>query len=88
MNRMMKVAMNSMARRYFCSSTDSKPAEIFGTLPKDGNGIAVSQYAETFRTFTREQVSQFASLVGDSNPLHTCWHKEDFRMLHSILMQG
>ena len=52
-------------------STTSSSLSIEGTIPKDGKGIAVNQYAQVQRKFTNMDVTQFANLVGDHNPLHS-----------------
>jgi acyl dehydratase len=50
---------------------------ISGTLPRHGKGVAVGQYATVERVFTEHDVDTYARLVGDSNPLHTSWTRQE-----------
>jgi acyl dehydratase len=53
------------------------PIGIEGTIPREGRGIEVHQYAEVKRTFSASDVTQFGNLVGDNNPLHSALTKSD-----------
>jgi len=46
---------------------------VRGSIPANGNGVAVGQIAESNRIFTSEDVNLFGKLVGDENPLHQRW---------------
>jgi 3-hydroxybutyryl-CoA dehydratase len=48
---------------------------ISGTIPHGGIGVAIGQFAELERVFSVADVSNFATLVGDHNPLHADWKK-------------
>ncbi|KAL7471904.1 hypothetical protein ACHAXS_012225 [Conticribra weissflogii] len=52
------------------SSHDINCNRIQGTLPMNGNGIELGQYAECRRTFSQEDVSKFGNLIGDLNQIH------------------
>ena len=45
-------------------------AQIRGTIPRMGIGLEIHQFADMNRSFTVDDVSMFASLTGDSNPIH------------------
>jgi acyl dehydratase len=57
---------------------DSFVPVIRGTLPRHHveRQLSVGQYAETDRCYTRLDVSDFARLVRDGNPLHSSWEQE------------
>jgi len=59
----------SSAGNYPFVNTGSKDGLLRGTLAQ-GDGIAVSQYAELHRTFTERQVQLYSELIGDMNPIH------------------
>lgn len=43
---------------------------IEGTIPWGGEGLAVGQYARNRRVFSSGEIYDFATIVGDHNPLH------------------
>ena len=47
--------------------------DVTGTIPRDGLGIAVGQFAGARRTFTEAEIDVFGCLVSDRNPLHSSW---------------
>jgi acyl dehydratase len=49
---------------------------ITSTIPAMGYGIQVGQYASKERTYTSQDVEQFATVVQDWNPLHTALHRD------------
>jgi acyl dehydratase len=57
---------------------------IRGTIPRMGIGVALNQYAELDRTYTIDDVTQFASLVGDSNPIHILDQVPNHPLLHEV----
>lgn len=59
---------------YSRHKSSTAPPQITGTIPPGGRGIAVSQFAEIERIFTAEDISRYAALVGDSNPIHRRGH--------------
>jgi acyl dehydratase len=67
-------------------------SQICGTIPRLGIGLAVNQFALLKRSFSVEDVSLFASLVGDFNPIHRN-QKNAATILddlkgHPLLLQG
>jgi 3-hydroxybutyryl-CoA dehydratase len=60
-----------LTKRGLCSAY--KPYNIIGTIPKDGQGVVVGQYAEIERVFSEEDIMAYGRLVGDMNPLHQSW---------------
>jgi acyl dehydratase len=54
----------------FHSESKENGYRICGTIPRMGSGLAVNQFAEMKRSFSSDDVTLFASLVGDSNPIH------------------
>jgi acyl dehydratase len=61
---------------------------IHGNLPRHSveSLLAVGQYAETERSYTRCDVSDFARLVRDGNPLHSLWEQERTSVTTSDLL--
>ena len=55
---------------------------VEGTIPCDGEGLAVGQYAHTHRVFSGSDVQDFARITGDHNPLH---QPLDTRHLSAVL---
>ena len=51
--------------------------EIVGTIPRGGQGIEISQYAEIRKIFTADDVLLYGRLVGDRNPLHLQGHMRE-----------
>lgn len=43
---------------------------IRGTIPSYGKGLEVGQFAELHRTYRQHDLQNFASLIGDYNPVH------------------
>uniref|UniRef100_A0A7S2UDE0 MaoC-like domain-containing protein n=1 Tax=Attheya septentrionalis TaxID=420275 RepID=A0A7S2UDE0_9STRA len=56
--------------KYLKRYISSEQARVVGTIPQGGHGIKESQYAEVMRSFTREDVAEYAALIGDHNPIH------------------
>ena len=50
-------------------SSSSVPV-VFSTIPRLGKGVRVGQYANTTRTYRRHEVTNFARLLHDFNPIH------------------
>lgn len=63
--------------RPICSSARYFSSNIQGTLPVSGIGVAVDQYAEVQRVFTQDDVNRYGELLGDMNPLHRRWSKDN-----------
>jgi 3-hydroxybutyryl-CoA dehydratase len=59
--------------------SSSQSTRIEGTIPRDGIGIAVNQYAEVRRVFSPSDVAHFGDVVGDKNPLHESLPAEEVR---------
>ena len=51
------------------SSSSSVPV-VFSTIPRLGQGVRVGHYANTTRTYRRQEVNTFARLLHDFNPIH------------------
>jgi 3-hydroxybutyryl-CoA dehydratase len=61
-------------KRHLSYTTTSHNGDQFivsGTIPQNGHGLALNQYAEVRRVFTEDDIHQFGQLIGDSNPLHS-----------------
>ena len=53
------------------NTNESNPyINIQGTIPSHGKEIQVGQFAELRRTFGQQDITTFANLVGDMNPVH------------------
>jgi len=52
-------------------------ANVQGTIPNQGRGMAEGQFAEVHRTFVKDDVQTFGSLIFDFNPLHQSWDMAD-----------
>jgi len=48
----------------------NQPVPVRGTLPYNGIGLAVGQYAEINRLYTEDDLIAFGRLTGDYNPIH------------------
>lgn len=58
------------SKRNFETHLSQNGSCVRGTIPKDGNGLALEQYAEVSRSFSDMEVEQFSNLIQDSNPIH------------------
>ncbi|CAB9508556.1 Peroxisomal [Seminavis robusta] len=65
-------------------------SDVKGSIPIDGIGVEVGQYAMVERSFSAEQVLQFGNLIHDLNPLHLTWQEETLPLelqTHPLLLQ-
>jgi len=58
---------------------------ISGTIAVNGADLTIDQFAEVHRIFTPEDVSLYATLIGDDNPIHRSSLKNE--TLHSNASQ-
>lgn len=65
-----KLVVQKCRGKSFSSST------VQGTLPVGGMGVQIDHFASVQRVFTQEDVSAYARLVGDMNPLHQPMHQK------------
>eukprot|EP00581_Thalassiosira_minuscula_P005182 CAMPEP_0183736666 /NCGR_PEP_ID=MMETSP0737-20130205/49911_1 /TAXON_ID=385413 /ORGANISM="Thalassiosira miniscula, Strain CCMP1093" /LENGTH=246 /DNA_ID=CAMNT_0025970727 /DNA_START=360 /DNA_END=1100 /DNA_ORIENTATION=+ len=56
--------------RHQSTSSQSKINNMQGTIPSNGEGIQIGQFAELHRNFTQNDVNTFGALSGDFNPVH------------------
>mmetsp|Transcript_10404 Transcript_10404/g.12664 ORF Transcript_10404/g.12664 Transcript_10404/m.12664 type:complete len:246 (+) Transcript_10404:77-814(+) len=64
------VHLQIQSKRNFETHPSQNGSCVRGTIPKDGNGLAVKQYAEVSRSFSDMDVEQFSHLIQDTNPIH------------------
>ena len=65
---------------------------IDGTIPFEGKGLQIGQYAEISRSYSQEDVEAFGTLIGDMNPVHfpnnRNQHSLERPIVHGILLSA
>lgn len=62
---------NVLTKRLSSSTTNASKFQIRGSFVESGCVPELGRYCEVSHTFSHEEVVQFASLCGDTNPIHT-----------------
>lgn len=74
-----KMESTSTGKRHYLSTNVKGKSEtqitrtIVGTIPLNGNGIEIGQFAECHASFSQQDVKTFGTLICDMNPVHFPW---------------